>query len=163
MKKLFLTLILTLGLALPVSVSAIDWHTANQVTIAWDAYTTDIQPGDKIIYKVYSKKLPNGEETFLEEFTGLTAVVTFVSEGRYILGVSTVRGVDEDGNGSFDPATEQILESEINWSDVNGENTPNPFGLRYFISPGKVKNLRMPFELRNLGSAYEKIIYSTSD
>jgi hypothetical protein len=142
MKKLFLILVLTLGLVLPAN--AIDWHTANQVTIAWDAYATDLQPGDKITYKVYSKKLPNGEEKLLKEFTGLTATITFISEGRYIVGVSTVRGVDENGDGNFDPATEQILESEINWSDTNGENTPNPFGLRYFVNPGNPKNLRRP-------------------
>ena len=142
MKKLFLILALTFAIILPAA--AIDWHTANQVTIAWDAYTTDIQPGDKITYKVYSKKLPNGEEISLGEFSELSATVTFTSEGRYIVGVSTVRGVDEDGNGAFDPATEQTLESEINWSDTNGDYTPVPFGLRYFINPGQAKNLRTP-------------------
>lgn len=141
MKRLFLIAVLFLGLVLPAF--GIDWHTANQVTIGWDAYTTDIQPGDKISYKVYSKSLPNGAEVFLQEVSGLTILITFENEGRYIIGVSTVRGVDEDGNGTFDPATEQILESEINWSDTNGENTPDPFGLRYFISPASPKNMRI--------------------
>ena len=145
MKRLFLMIIvsvLTLGLAM--SASAVEWHTANQVTIAWDAYDGVIQPGDQITYKVYSKQLPAGAELLLNEVSTLGATITFTSEGRYIVGVQTVRGVDENGDGTFDPDTEQVLESEINWSDTNGEFTPNPFGLRYFINPGKTKNLRSP-------------------
>ena len=141
-KKLFLILVLTFALVLPAG--AIEWKTANQITIAWDAYDGIVQPGDQITYKVYSKKLPDGESVFLNEFSVLSAVVTFTTEGRYHLGVQTVRGVDEDGNGSFNPLTEASLESEINWSNVNGTETPFPFGGRYFVNPGKTQNLRIP-------------------
>lgn len=144
MKKFYTLLTIFLLIVFIGAANAVEWKTANQITIAWDAYTTNLQPGDQITYKIYSKQLPNGEAVFLNEVSTISAVITFPNEGRYILGVQTVRGVDEDGNGIFDPLMEQSLESEINWSDVNGEETPVPFGVRFFKNPGKTKNLRAP-------------------
>lgn len=133
MKRLIIILLVIFGLCAPSL--AMEWHTANQITAGWDAVTA-ANPADVIKYAVYTKILPNGEPTLLGEQDTLTAVITFDTEGRYIIGVSTVRYIDTG------LPTEERLESVVNWSDTNGENTPNPFGARYFINPNPPKNLR---------------------
>ena len=56
-------------------------------------------------------------ETDLLQYT-----ITFTQEGEYIIGVSTKRIV---------AIAVDIVYSEINWSNVNGVNTPFPFAVRY--------------------------------
>jgi hypothetical protein len=132
-KSVLIVLLIFLGL---VGVSfAIEWHTANQVTVEWNVVTDVVAP-DVLKYAVYTKRLPNGEPVLLGEQDTLTAVITFEAEGKYIIGVTTVRYVD------VGLVTEERLESEVNWSDVNGENTPNPFGGRFYEPRNPPKNLR---------------------
>ena len=119
---------------------AIDWHTANQITIHWDATTTladgtPILATDTIMYGIYIRE-KSGTESKLLETSDTVYTHTFTQEGQYIIGVSTVRYVE------YGTENEIREESEVNWSDVNGEATPDPFGLRYAISPVNPINLR---------------------
>jgi len=130
MKKLFIVLLVLMA----STVWAITWHTANQITVAWDAVTTVTAP-DVLKYGVYTKILPNGEPVFLHEQDTTVVTITFQAEGKYIIGVTSVRYVGG--------AEGERLESVVNWSDENGENTPNPFGSSYYIIPDNPKNLRI--------------------
>ena len=105
----------------------------NQVTIEWDVVAP--MGGDTISYEVYRAPHPAGSpEELLGETTDLFYTVTFTVEGTYILGVRTVRTIIETG---------ERLYSDINWSDVNGVFTPNPFLCRYYQSPVVPEGLRL--------------------
>jgi len=138
MKKLIYFLIcLIISVFLFVGVSgAVEWHTANQITVEWNAVTTVAAP-DVLKYGVYTRMLPNAEPVLLNEQDTTAVTITFEAEGKYIIGVSTIRYVNQG------TPEEQRLESEINWSDTNGESTPNPFGSSYYITPVGPKNLRI--------------------
>ena len=112
---------------------AVEWHTANQITVEWDAYT-DVTAPDVLKYGVYTRMLPSGAPVLLHEQDTTVVTITFQAEGRYVVGVTSIRYV-----GS---ATGERIESEVNWSDVNGESTPVPFGASYFIVPGHPIGLR---------------------
>ena len=105
---------------------AIEWHTANQITVAWDANTAVVAP-DVLKYGVYTKMLPDGEPVLLQEQDSTAVTITFQAEGRYIIGVTSVRYVGG--------AEGERLESVVNWSDENGASTPNPFGASYYTIP----------------------------
>ena len=130
---------------------ALDWQTTNQSTIAWDAYDASAgNPGDEYRYNVYIKLQGDTVGTLVsQEQVSTEFTATFTSEGFFIVGVSTVRFVDLDLSGSYDPTVDidengdpVILESTINWSDVNGASTPNPFGIRHFVAPLEPGGLR---------------------
>ncbi|MHC4644023.1 MAG: hypothetical protein ACYTBJ_00880 [Planctomycetota bacterium] len=133
-----------------VPAMALDWQTTNQSTIAWDAYVGTGNPGDEYRYNVYIKNQGDAVGTLVsQEQVATQFTATFTTEGFYIVGVSTVRFVDLDLNGTYDPTVDVdengdpvIMESPINWSDVNGVSTPNPFGIRYFVAPGQPAGLR---------------------
>ena len=126
MKKIFLAV---LFVCLFAGISfAQTWHTADSVTIAWDAVTV---PSGTVTYKTYIQPYPSGVATNVGEVSTTNAVITFQNEGRYILGVSTVRVIDKE-----------VLESEIAWSNVvesclNGDT----FAVKYFIKPNKPTGL----------------------
>jgi hypothetical protein len=142
---LLLTLVMACLFALPAS--ALDWHTANQKTVGWDAYDNSAgNPGDAIAYNVYLRHAITGTQTLLEETTELSMLITFITEGMFLAGVSTVRKVDIDLDGVYGPSDVDengnpiIMESEITWSDsADIEAVPVPFGLRYFVTPGATK------------------------
>ena len=138
MKKLIeLLIVLAFSIFLIVNVAgAVEWHTANQITVEWDAVTTVTAP-DVLKYGVYTRMLPNAEPVLLNEQDTTAVTITFEAEGKYIIGVSTIRYVNQG------TPEEQRLESEINWSDTNGESTPNPFGSSYYITPESPKNFRV--------------------
>jgi len=136
--------VVILSLVIIFSAYALDWQKTNQATVAWDAVTTledgtVIPAGDVIKYNVYLanfKTDPNKENPSLLTTTpivDLQYVITLNTEGRYLVGVSAVR---------FDSEGTLLEESEVNWSDTNGEYTPNPFGIVHHVPPGKPKNLR---------------------
>ena len=139
---LFLVSFFVIGYSLGISL-AVDWHTANQITIAWDAIVKKpdnpdswIEADDTLKYGVYIKRFPDGVPELLGENleTQITALITLPNEGKYVLGVSTIRYVGgPDG---------ERLESAINWSDQNGEATPVPFGVSYFVVGDPPNNLR---------------------
>ncbi len=134
MKKKISMIVFLFSIFLLVNVAgAVTWHTANQITVAWDANTTVIAP-DILKYGVYTKMLPDGSPVLLHEQDTTVVTITFQAEGRYIIGITSVRYI-----GSIDG---ERLESVVNWSDVNGENTPDPFGASYYIVPNPPLNLR---------------------
>jgi hypothetical protein len=132
MKKL----ILAFALAIMFTISpvlALDWHTANQVTVAWDP-SEKIADTDVISYVLYLRVVGTETPIKVGETADTQYVVTFTEEGKYYLGVSAKRLV-ADG---------ESIESDINWSDVNGESTPNPFGVKFYAKPNQPKNLHRP-------------------
>jgi hypothetical protein len=133
MKKLILAIIAVILISATMAM-ALDWHTANQVTVAWDAHP-EIATDDVMTYMVYKKQV-GGADVFIEETADLQVTVSMTEEGKYYFGVSTKRTTIDD----------EILESEINWSDVDVPegSTPNPFGAKYYIRPGPPLNLNIP-------------------
>ena len=113
-----------------------EWHTANQITITWDA-VTEMQGGfaipetDIIEYRVYlSNAVTDPDKTNPAEIdvTGeLFYTIILTDEGRYFVGLQTIRKL-ADG--------EVIGESYIGWTDdpaivLDGVT----FGIRYFLPP----------------------------
>jgi len=129
MKKLILVFAL-MTMVMASSVLALEWHTANQATVAWD--TVDkIVDTDVISYVLYFKIVGTDIPILAGETADLRFTITFTDEGKYYIGVATKRVV-ADG---------EALESKINWSDVNGESTPDPFGVKFYVKPDQPKNL----------------------
>jgi len=111
--------------------------TANQGTVAWNATTTlengdPIPEGSTVEYGVWTRN-EAGVENRVGTTSELQFTFTFVEEGKYVVGVSSKRMV----NG------EMVGESATNWSDVNGESTPNPFGFTYYSNPAPPVGLQI--------------------
>ena len=135
MKKLWLMMILVMGLTVALSwrVEAQEWKTANQVTVLWDPVT--VATGT-VSYKTYYRPASSGPEvfTYVSTITEVQATITFTLEGRYFLGVRSVRNVDGI----------EVESSTISWSD-------NPlvcaggvtFGVQYYIPPPNVGGLKL--------------------
>lgn len=105
----------------------------NVLPIIWDAHAPIA--GSTITYEVL--RAPRYEPELFEIVDEISAVeydVPFVVEGEWIVGIRTVRTIDGIG--------ERYL-SEVNWSNINGEWTPDPFIARYYTVPEAVKNLRL--------------------
>ena len=139
----FTSLVIILILSVAFNVGALEWKTTNQATVEWDIKTdivpgTPIPAGNEIRYNVYLANSitdpdhANPVKLTTEPITATSFLVTLGGEGKYHVGVSAVRY----DNG------ELVDESSINWSDVNGEATPNPFGIRYYVPMSNVKGLR---------------------
>jgi len=100
----------------------------NQATVTWDevAGMTGV-----ISYEVFIRNRITLEEVSLTFVDAPPVVVTVLGEGDWDVGVRTIKEIDG-----------QILYSVMNWSNVNGVWTPNPFFLRYYIPPVSPENLR---------------------
>jgi len=142
MKKILLSLLIVTFLGMGSAYSLDNWKDTNQVTIAWDQVTTlsdnsMLPAGHSLKYKIYlANAVTDPDKTNpaeLGETDQLNYTITLNVEGKYLVGVSTTR---YDETGAF------LNESEINWSDVNGESTPDPFGLRHWFRAAVPKNLR---------------------
>ena len=142
LKTLVITAILILFLT-PYA-GSLEWQTANQITIGWDAVTTlpDGDPlpvGNTIKYNVYlvnSVTDPDKTNPVLlnsEPISELRYTMTLNTEGKFFVGVTAVR---------YDGA-ELVGESTTNYSDINGVMTPNPFGVRYYVIPNPPANLHV--------------------
>lgn len=134
MKKLFAIALITMLLVFAVGISQETIYT-NQATVAWDAVTTlddgsQIPAENTVMYEVWIRK--ETEETFIAETDLLEYTITFSEEGTYEVGVRTMRYV-ADG---------EVIKSDINWSDVNGTATPNPFVIKYYKGVPVPENLR---------------------
>lgn len=106
------------------------WKPTNQVTVGWDAVTAT---SGTISYKVYAKPEAGGNPTFMVATAGTQATVTFNTEGRYYLGVSTIRSVQ----GA------EVESSTICWSNDNTCTFQGQtFGISYIIPPQSPKNFR---------------------
>lgn len=125
MRRLFLIVFLVLGLSF--AVSAQTWHPVNQVTVGWDAAERATS------YKVFVKSVNDMSIFEVRATSDLVYTITFESEGRYFLGVQSVREVDEE-----------IFYSTISWSDnsevcFDGE----AFGAIYYELPSDVGGLKV--------------------
>jgi len=143
-RKIQIIGIIAILLSFWVSALAVDWKVTNQATIAWDAATTlidgtPVPANNSVKYRVYMANAvtdPNkGNPVLLtqEPISVLEYIITLNIEGKYYVGVSAVR---------YDDVGFELNESVVNWSDVNGEATPNPFGFVHYIKMGSPKNLR---------------------
>lgn len=144
MKKILIAIMILFASLLFTSadVSAVNWKVTNQVTVAWDASTilvdgSAIPANHSVKYKVYLANAVTDPEksnpALIEETDQLQSTITLNVEGKYFVGVSATR---YDENGVL------LNESEINWSDINGEMTPNPFGLAHYLLVAPPANLR---------------------
>lgn len=139
MKKYFGIAAVVMLLAFGGAVLGQDWHTANQVTLAWDA-VTEMQNGDpipatdKVKYKVYIKNASTGGPGVeLGEVTALEYTITLNTEGSYFLGAKALR---------YSSADLLLSESIICWSDVpECAADGKPFGVRYWLPPASVSGL----------------------
>jgi len=118
MKRLLIILFFVLVATLAYSQEIVY---TNQVTVTWDA-VAPIEPTDIITYQVWTDS--DAGIVMIGETDLLQYTITHTVEGEYVPGVSTKRELD----------TGDIVYSEINWSNVNGVSTPNPFVVR-FIKP----------------------------
>jgi len=127
MKKIVVLLIL---LPLLMAQRIVHYDT---VPIIWNAHAPIV--GSTITYEIL--RAPRYEPELFEIVDEISAIeydVPLVIEGEWIVGVRTVRTINGIG--------ERLL-SGINWCDINGESTPDPFVVRYFVVPEMVKGLRL--------------------
>ena len=111
------------------------WYTANQVTVAWDAVAKTATT-DTIKYQVYTRigTTGNGSPTGAE-ITATQLAITFTTEGRYYVGVKTIRYPVGETVG--------IPSATTSWSnDPLVCAAAGPFGIVYYVAPSGVSGLR---------------------
>jgi hypothetical protein len=127
MKKIVLIVLMCLPLLLGQTIVR-----QETVSVAWDAVTP--MGGDTISYELFVA--PLGDYASAQS-VGTTILldddITVPSEGDWVVGVRTIRTITANG---------EILYSSINWSDVDGLATPNPFFIRWYVAPVAPENLR---------------------
>ncbi len=127
MKKIVVLLIL-LPLLLAQTVVYYD-----VVPIAWDAHAAIAN--STVTYEVMRARVgAPGSAVVVGETALLEYDVPLLLEGDWIIGVRTVRTIDANGDKFYSP---------INWSDVNGVWTPDPFIVRYYTVPSMPESLRL--------------------
>lgn len=134
-KRLMLFLVLCFVVLFAPTAIAQTWYTANQATVAWDA-VAPIAAGDTIKYQIYIRTGTTGDGTAVgAEVTTTQTTVTFSAEGRYFLGVKTIRYPQGETVG--------IPSTNTAWSNVAGDcSAAGPFGIKYFVAPGSAGGLR---------------------
>jgi len=142
MKKRYLAIALGMVLFIATVAFAIDWTTANQATVAWDAITYQLDPGERVTYVVYlanAKTDPNKANPVEVAQTQATQqTVTLGTKGSYFVGVKSVIEID-DGAGNWSAASE----SAIGWSDDPQYAQGGAiFGLRFYPAPNVPTELR---------------------
>lgn len=123
-----------------VSAQAQTWYPANQATVAWDAVTklsngAAIPAGDVIQYVVYTQ-LP-APALPVQVGTPVTApqmVITFASEGKYLIGVKAQRVV----------SGVMVGEAAISWSNTDAATNSKPWGIQHYFGPGIVTGITKP-------------------
>jgi hypothetical protein len=142
MKRLHLALFVTLFLALVMVLAgpahAIEWHTADSVTVTWDPVTAD-GDGDPISvgtieYEIVYARLDRSDPVSLWRGADTSAVLTLPTKGRYLLGIKTLQLIDG----------EVVAESDYGWTDdpaivadTDGDGTGDVFGIQMFVPPAK--------------------------
>ena len=132
LKKIILTLAI---LMLAVSAAhAVDLrHSADQVTVAWDAVTTSTDGTaieGSVKYVVYTDSVNHNAQSAVWEGTDTQAAITFDKQGRYLVGVKALLVVDGAVEG----------ESSISWSDDPLAVGAGTFGAVYFKNPNHPVN-----------------------
>ncbi len=96
--------------------------------LEWDAHAPMLDSA--ITYEMYL--FDGTTQTLVGETDLLIYTFDLPSEGAYVFGVKTVRNIS-NGEKRY---------SDINWSDVNGLETPNPFGASNYRDPAAPEGLR---------------------
>ena len=125
MKRLIIILAI---LILAAPAMAQTWYTANQVTLAWDAVPKVLTTDQANKYQVYSRNdLVSLGSKIGAEITATQLLISLTVEGRYYLGVKSVRY----------PVGETVGIPSIgtSWSNVAADTGGNPFGVLYFTAP----------------------------
>jgi len=133
-KRLILVLAI-LAVLMAGTAFALDFYNSNQVTLEWNAVTTDAD-GDAITgvtYRIYLANAdtdPNKTNAVIaaDGITALQKTITLGTKGRFFVGVSSLLG---------------DLESVINWADeLENQEGYELFGLRFAVPPHAPKNIR---------------------
>lgn len=133
MKKLFIILSI---LILTSVAQAQTWYTANQVTLAWNAVPKVLTTDQANKYQVYSRNdLVSLGNKIGGEITANQLVVSFTTEGRYYLGVETIRYPVGETVG--------IKSATKAWSNEAADTNNSPFGVTFFAAPGGASGLRI--------------------
>lgn len=129
MRKLtMLIIIFCLVFFIGQNAMAIDWTTGAEIGIEWDA-VAKINDADVISYIIYTKNIETESEKIYDTTQNTEALVKINEpEGPYYIGVSAYRTTVSNAE----------IEGEIAWSN----EAENPFGLRFYVAPGKPSGLR---------------------
>ena len=112
------------------------WYTANQVTVAWDAVPKVLATDQANKYQVYSRNdLVSLGSKIGAEITATQLLISLSVEGRYYLGVKSVRYPSGETVGIPSVGTA--------WSNVAADTNNNPFGVSYFTAPIYPGGLRL--------------------
>lgn len=135
MKKLLTCLVMAIVVLFAAPVWAQTWVTANQGTVAWDA-VAPIVATDTVKYQVYTRIGTTGNGAPVgTEITATQLAITFAIEGRYFVGVKTMRYPTGETVG--------IPSADTAWSnDPLVCAAAGPFGFVYYVAPMAVKGLR---------------------
>ena len=124
--------------------AAIEWVPANQVTVSWDAVTTDTNgnplPAAEIRYVTFyanESDTAKANPVTVGTTTGIEQVFTFAGEGRFILGVRAERV----------QGTTVVATGPISWSDnpavcADGKT----FGVSRYAAPGHAGGLKIKIQ-----------------
>jgi len=126
-----------------------EWITANQFTITWDVVTelsdgTPFPEGDIIEYRLWlSNAVTDPDKTSPVEVAVIpvnTYVLTMGVEGRYFVGLQTIRKITIGADGE-----ERVIgESVIGWTDDPEIAAGGAiFGLQYYLPPATVHGIRI--------------------
>ena len=135
-KLLIIAAILSAILLIAMPSAAQTWHPANQATLAWDPVAR-IEPTDAIQYQVYSMPAAGGAAQKVgAEIAATQLTASFQQEGRYWLGVQSVRYPQGETAG--------IPSASISWSsDPAVCQGGAAFGVVYYTAPGNAGGLRL--------------------
>ena len=134
MKRLILVLAI-LAVLMAGTAFALDFYNSNQVTLEWNAVTTDADgdPITGVTYRLYLANAdtdPNKTNAVIaaDGITALQETITLGTKGRFFVGVSSLLG---------------DLESVINWADeLENQEGSELFGLRFAVPPHAPKHIR---------------------
>lgn len=119
-----------------------EWHTANQVTVIWDAVTElsngAVIPENSLIeYRVWLVSADTDPDKVSPVEIGITSetlyVITLSIEGRFFVGLQTLR---KSSDGTL------LGKSDVGWTD-DPEIVANSktFGLQYFLPPANTRGV----------------------
>jgi hypothetical protein len=137
MKRITLACLILALIPMTATAEVISWHTANQVTVGWDAVTTNVD-GEPVTgtieYAVFIAAQDKADPVQLWRGADTSTVLTLTVQGHFLLGIKSYLMVDG----------QQTAESDYGWTDdpeiVAGGNT---FGLMFFKAPARVTGLNL--------------------
>lgn len=142
-KSLVMLIMISAFLMMGADAQALNWHTANQTTVAWDAVTLNsdgdpIPTTDAVSYVGYLVNAATDPEKTnpVEVYSGTETqtTLTLTEEGSYYFGVKAVRNL-ADGTVAG--------ESVIAWADDPAfTGAGNEFGIRFYLGPAPPTGLR---------------------